>query len=58
MTRLNNEIRDLRIDELSIEEMETVTGGDSAIVQLAKLAGAAAVYEGGGHFTNIATTLP
>jgi hypothetical protein len=38
--------------------MDAVTGGDSAILQLAKLAGAAAVYVGGGHFGNIATTLP
>ena len=58
MTSLNNEIRDLNIDELTIEEMDTVTGGDSAILQLAKLVGAIAVYEGGGHFGNIATTLP
>jgi hypothetical protein len=39
MTSLNNEIRDLNIDELTIEEMDTVTGGDSAILQLAKLVG-------------------
>jgi hypothetical protein len=58
MTKLNNEIRDLGIDELSIEEMDIVTGGDSSIVQLAKLAGEAAAYAGGGHFGNIATTLP
>jgi hypothetical protein len=50
MTNLNNEICDPSIDELSIEEMDAVTGGDSAILQLAKLAGAAAVYAGGGHF--------
>ena len=56
MTKLNNEICDPSIDELSIEEMDAVTG-DSAIL-LAKLAGAAAVYAGGGHFGNIATTLP
>jgi len=58
MTKLNNEICDPSIEELSIEEMDAVTGGDSAILQLAKLAGAAAVYAGGGHFGNIATTLP
>jgi hypothetical protein len=58
MTKLKNEICDPSIDELSIEEMDAVTGGDSAILQLAKLAGAAAVYAGGGHFGNIATTLP
>jgi hypothetical protein len=58
MTKLNNEIRDLSIDELSIEELGAATGGDSSIVQLAKLAGEAAAYEGGGHFGHIATTLP
>ena len=58
MTKLNNEICDPSIDELSIEEMDAVPGGDSAILQLAKLAGATAVYAGGGHFGNIATTLP
>jgi hypothetical protein len=58
MTQTDDEIRDLSIDELAIEEMDTVTGGDSAIVQLAKLAGEAAAYAGGGHFGNIATTLP
>ena len=58
MTKLSNEIRVLGIDELSIEEMDIVTGGDSSIVQLAKLAGEAAAYAGGGHFGNIATTLP
>jgi hypothetical protein len=58
MTRLNNEIGDLGIDELSLEDLDVVTGGDSAIVQLAKLVGEAAAYAGEGHFGNIATKLP
>jgi hypothetical protein len=58
VTKLNNEIRDLSTDELSIEEMDTVIGGGSAILQLATLAGEAAAYAGGGHFGNITTTLP
>jgi hypothetical protein len=58
MTKLNQEIRELSIDELSIDEMDRVTGGDSSIVQIAKLAGEAAAYAGGGHFGHIATTLP
>jgi bacteriocin-like protein len=46
MTKLNNEIRELNINELTIEEMDNVTGGDSAILALVKEVGLEAALHG------------
>jgi hypothetical protein len=46
MTKLSNEVRELKLDELTIEEMDTVTGGDSAILALTKAVGLEAALHG------------
>jgi len=45
------------VRDLTHAELDTIAGGDSAIVQLANAAAFAACLAGGGHLTNHATDL-
>jgi hypothetical protein len=54
MTDFNNKFV---AQELTIEEMDTVAGGDSAILQLAKEVAQAALHAGEGQCSIIGTEL-